>query len=169
MTSTPGRRAAWWVLIIALVVATAGAATLGAWQMQLKNRQPPVDQVADRQAAVKAASDGTAAVLTYSPETLEKDFAAAEAHLTGDFLSYYKQFTSQIVGPASHQKGVKTTASVVRAGVASLTSQKGSILVFVNQTTTSQDKPEPTQSTSSVNVGLTNVHGAWLIDSFNPV
>jgi Mce-associated membrane protein len=169
MTSTAGRRAAWWVLIIALVIATAGATALGGWQMQLKNRRPPVDQVADRQAAVKAASDGAVAVLTYSPETLETDFAAAEAHLTGDFLSYYKQFTSQVVAPAAHTKGVKTTASVVRAGVSSLTSQKGSILLFVNQTTTSQDKPEPTQSTSSVNVGLTNVHGAWLIDSFDPV
>jgi Mce-associated membrane protein len=169
MTSTAGTRAAWWVLIVALVVATAGAIALGGWQMQLKSRQPAVDQLADRQVVVQAASDGAVAVLTYSPETLDQDFAAAEAHLTGDFLNYYKQFTSQVVAPASHTKGVKTTASVVRAGVVSLTSRKGSILLFVNQTTTSQDKPEPTKSISSVNVGLTNVHGAWLIDTFNPV
>jgi Mce-associated membrane protein len=171
MTSTPGRRVAWWVLIIALVVATAGAATLGGWQMQLKNRQPRVDQdqVADRQAAVRAASDGAVAVLSYSPDTFEKDFAAAEAHLTGAFLDYYKQFTSQVVAPAIRQKAVKTSATVVRAGVATLTSQKGSILLFINQTTTSQDRPEATQSVSSVNVGLTNVHGAWLIDTFTPV
>jgi Mce-associated membrane protein len=58
-------------------------------------------------AAISAASDGTVAVLSYSPDTLDRDFSSAKSHLTGDFLTYYNQFTEQIVGPAAKQKSVK--------------------------------------------------------------
>jgi Mce-associated membrane protein len=101
--------------------------------------------------------------------TLDQDFAAAEAMLTGDFLTYYKQFTSETVRPAAEQKRVITTASVVGAGVESLTSQQAAILAFVNQTTTSQDKPAPTTASSSVRVGLAKVNGIWLINRFDPL
>jgi Mce-associated membrane protein len=169
MTKAGGRRTAWWVLVIALTAATLAAASLGGWQMLVKSRQLPADQTAVRQAATQAASNGTVAILSYSPDSLDRDFSAAEAMLTGDFLTYYKQFTSQIVGPAARQKRVATTATVVRAGVESLTSDKAAILVFVNQTTTSQDKLQPTTTPSSVRVGLAKVNGAWLINKFDPV
>ena len=171
MSQTGGRRLAWWALVIALTAAIVGAAALGGWQMQVKSRQPPpvANQAADRQAATQAASTGTAKILTYSPDSLDQDFAAAEAMLTGDFLTYYKQFTSETVRPAAEQKRVTTTASVVGAGVESLTSQQAAILVFVNQTTTSQDKPAPTTASSSVRVGLAKVNGTWLIDRFDPL
>ena len=42
-----------------------------------------------RSAAVDAARDGTVAMLSYKPDTLDQDFAAAKSHLTGDFLNYY--------------------------------------------------------------------------------
>jgi Mce-associated membrane protein len=163
------RQFAWWALVTALVGAIVGAAALGGWQMQIKSRQPPpvADQAADRQAATQAASTGTAKILTYSPDSLDQDFAAAEAMLTGDFLTYYKQFTSQTVRPAAEQKRVTTTASIVRAGVESLTGQQAAILVFVNQTTTSLDKPSPTTTSSSVRVGLAKANGTWLINHFD--
>jgi Mce-associated membrane protein len=171
MTPTRARRAAWWVLVFVLTGATVGAATLGGWQTQIKSQQPPpvADQLAERQAAVQAASTGTVKLLSYSPNTLEQDFSAAEAFLTGDFLTYYKQFTSQIVAPAAREKAVTTNATVLRAGVESLTSQKGSILVFVNQSTTSRDKPSPALTSNSVHVSVTKVNRSWLIDGFNPV
>ncbi len=171
MTKDRARRVTWWVLVIALTGATVGAATLGGWRMQVKSQQlPPLaDQPADRQAATQAASTGTTKVLTYSPNTVEQDFSTAEALLTGDFLIYYKRFTSEIVAPAAREMAVTTSATVLRAGVESLTSQKASILLFVNQTTTTRDKPSPAVTSNSVQVGLTRVNGAWLIDHFNPV
>ncbi len=171
MNQARGRRVAWWALVVTLAAATLGAAAVGAWQLQVKSRQvPPVaDRIADRQAATQAASTGTVKVLTYSPDTLDRDFAAAEACLTGDFLAYYKQFTDQIVRPAAEQKRVATNATVVRAGVQSLATQAASILVFVNQTTTSNDRPSPTTSSSSVLVELAKVNGAWLIAKLYPV
>jgi Mce-associated membrane protein len=171
MTRGGMRRVMWWALVIALIAATLAAASLGGWQMQVKSRQlPPVaDRPADRQAAMQAASTATVKVLTYSPDTVEQDVTAASAMLTGDFLAYYKQFTSQIVIPSAREKRVATTATVVRAGVESLTGQNASILVFVNQSTTSQEKPSPATTSSSVQVDLAKVNGTWLINRFNPV
>ncbi len=131
MTRARVRRVVWWALVIALTASTLAAASLGGQQLQVKNRQlPPVaDQTAERQAATQAASSGTVAVLSYSPDTLEHDFSAAQAHLTGDFLTYYKRFATEVVTPAAREKHITQTATVVHAGVESLTSQKALILV----------------------------------------
>ncbi len=168
MSPTRARRVTWWALVVALAAATVAAASLGGWQMVVKSQPPLVaDQPAARQTAMEAASTGTVRILSYSPGTFEQDFKAAEALLTGDFLSYYRQFTSQIVATTAREKSVTTTATVVRAGVETLTDQKAQILVFVNQTTTSRDKPDPTPSQSSVRVGLVRANGKWLIDRFD--
>jgi len=171
MRATQWRRVGWWVLAIALVSATVGATMLGGWQLQIKRRQlPPVaDQLADRQAVIQAASTGTVKMLSYSPDTLEQDFSAAEALLTGDFLAYYKQFTREKVAPAAREQGLTTSAKIQGAGVESLLTQKGSVLVFVNQSTTSRDKPSPALNASSVRVEVIKVNGAWLIDKFDPI
>jgi Mce-associated membrane protein len=89
--------------------------------------------------------------------------------LTGDFLKYYEQFTQQIVGPAAKQKGVKTTAVVLRAALSGeLHPDSASVLLFVNQTTQSKDRPEPTMTSSSVVAMMTKADGKWFISSFNP-
>ncbi|MGC2654266.1 MAG: twin-arginine translocation pathway signal [Mycobacterium sp.] len=119
--------------------------------------------------AVTAASEGTVAILSYSPDTFDRDVASAKSHLTGDFLSYYDHFTEQIVAPAAKQKSVKTTAVVVRAAVSELHPASAVVLVFVNQSSVSADRPEPTLNSSSVLVTLTKAHHSWLISSFNPV
>jgi Mce-associated membrane protein len=130
------------------------------------------DRATDAAAAkstIAAASEGTIAILSYSPETLDRDLASAKSHLTGDFLSYYTKFTEQIVAPAAKQKSVKTSAVVVRAAVSELHPDSAVVLVFVNQSTVSADRPEPTLNSSSVLVTLTKAAGKWLISSFNPV
>jgi len=124
---------------------------------------------AAQKAAISAASEGTVAVLSYTPDTLDRDFSSAKSHLTGDFLSYYDQFTQQIVAPAAKQKSVKTTAVVLRAALSDFHPNSAVVLLFVNQTTQSKDRPEPTLSSSSVLVTLTKADGKWLISSFNPV
>ncbi len=130
------------------------------------------DQATDAaaaKAAISAASDGTVAILSYSPETLDHDFSSAKSHLTGDFLSYYDQFTRQIVAPAAKQKSVKTSAVVLRAALSELHPDSAVVLLFVNQSTQSADKPEPTLTSSSVTVTLKKADGKWLISLFSPV
>ena len=108
-------------------------------------------------------------MLSYSPDSLDKDFAAAKSNLTGDFLSYYTQFTEQIVTPAAKEKSVKTTASVVRAAVSEIHPDSATVLVFINQTTTSKENPDGAFAASSVKVSLKKIDDRWLISAFDPV
>ncbi|OSC41559.1 hypothetical protein [Mycobacterium decipiens] len=154
------------VILILLMLISGGAA---AW-LYLEQYRP--DQQTDagaERAAVAAASDGTIALLSYSPDTLDKDFATARSHLSGDFLSYYDQFTQQIVAPAAKQKSLKTTAKVMSAAVSELRPDSAIVLVFVDQSTTSKDNPTPSMAASSVLVTLAKVDGNWLITKFTPV
>lgn len=165
------KRVAWWLLVVALTAATLVAVGVGSWQLLTKQSHPVVvaDQSAARQAAIDAASNGTVKILSYSPDTLEQDFAAAKACLTGDFLNSYDQFTRQIIEPAARTKRVTAKAKVVQAGVESLAQDSASILVFTNQTTTSTGKSDSDQTSSAMRVGMTKVKGRWLINRFDPV
>jgi Mce-associated membrane protein len=154
------------ILLAAALIASAGVA---AWLYINEYRPDQQTDAAASQIALDAAKTGTVALLSYSPESLDKDFAAAKSHLTGDFLSYYTQFTEQIVTPAAQQKAVKTTASVVRAAVSELRPHSAVVLVFVNQNTTSKENPDGAFAVSSVKVSLTKIDGTWLISSFDPV
>jgi len=173
-----GRLAAVIVLVVLLVGSIAGAASVYWWVYRpdqqafgLSVFKTNVDQqIRDRQKQVTdAARDGTVALLSYAPDSLDKDLANAKSHLTGEFLKYYSQFTDQIVAPAAKEKGVKTEATVARAAVSELHPNDAVVLVFVNQVTTSKDRPDPALATSSVVVKLSKTDGRWLISEFNPV
>lgn len=157
------------VCIALLAVALVASAGVAAWLYFSQYRPDQQIDAAASKTALDAATNGTVALLSYSPDSLDKDFASAKSHLTGDFLSYYTQFTEQIVTPAAQQKSVKTSASVVRAAVAELHPNSAVVLVFVNQTTTSKENPDGAFAVSSVKVSLNKVDGTWLISSFDPV
>ena len=154
--------------VAVLVVALVASAGVAAWLYFSQYRPDQQIDAAVSKTALDAATNGTVALLSYSPDSLDKDFASAKSHLTGDFLSYYTQFTEQIVTPAAQQKSVKTTASVVRASVSELHPNSAVVLVFVNQTVIiGQDAP--TDTASSVRVTLDKVGDRWLISKFDPV
>lgn len=154
------------VILIALLLLSGGVAT---WLYFKQYRPDKQTDASVASAVTTAASDGTVALLSYSPDSLDKDFAAAKTHLSGDFLSYYNQFTEQIVAPAAKQKSLKTNARVLGAAVAELHPDSAVVLVLVDQSTTSKDNPDPAMASSSVLVTLTRVNGAWLITKFDPV
>ena len=166
------RRRSGRALVIAAVLAfvlLAASAGLTSWLYVNDYRPDQETDPAAAQVALDAAKTGTVALLSYSPESLDQDFANAKSKLTGDFLSYYTQFTEQIVTPAAREKSVKTAASVVRAAVSEIAPESAEVLVFINQTTTSKENPDGAFAASSVKVGLTKIDGNWLIDSFDPV
>jgi Mce-associated membrane protein len=154
---------------IVLAVALLASAGVAAWVYFEQYRPDQQTNDAAARVALDAAKNGTVSLLSYSPESLDKDFANAKSHLTGDFLSYYTQFTEQIVTPAAKQKAVKTSASVVRAGVSELNPDSAVVLVFINQTTTSKENPDGAFAASAVKVGLKKINDAWLISAFDPV
>ena len=170
-SSSPARRrlAAIPLIPVALVLGLLAAGGLAGWLYFTQLRPDTQTDNAVAQSAVNAARDGTVALLSYKPDTLNQDFAAARSHLTGDFLNYYDQFTKEVVTPAAQTKGVTTTAQVAGAAVSELNPDKAVVLVFINQATTSKERPDPAMASSSANVSLAKVHGEWLISKFDPL
>ncbi|WP_297599548.1 hypothetical protein [Mycobacterium sp.] len=154
------------VILVVLLLISGGAAT---WLYFTQYRPDKQTDAGVASAVINSASEGTVAILSYSPESLDKDFAAAKSHLSGDFLSYYNQFTEQIVAPAAKQKSLKTTARVLGAAVQELHPDSAVVLVLVDQSTMSKDNPDPAMAASSVLVSLNRVNDKWLISKFDPV
>jgi Mce-associated membrane protein len=154
---------------VLLVLALLASASAAAWLYFFWYHPDQQTNADAEKAALDAASSGTVAVLTYSPESVEQDFANAKTHLTGDFLNHYTGFTEQIVLPAAKQKSVKTSAAVVQAAVSEIQPDSAVVLVFVNQTTTSKENPDGAFAASAVRVTLQKTDDRWLISEFEPV
>ncbi|OKH85736.1 membrane protein [Mycobacterium sp. ST-F2] len=118
--------------------------------------------------SVRAASDGTVAMLSYRPDTVDAELKAAADRLTGGFRGEYIKLVDTVVAPGAKQKHISAVATVPDAASVSATENHAVVLVFVNQTTTI-GKDAPTASTSTVRVTLDKVHDRWLISQFDPV
>jgi Mce-associated membrane protein len=157
------------VVPVMLVLALLAAGGLTAWLYFFQFRPDQRTDAAVGQSVVDAARDGTVALLSYKPDTLPQDLANAKSHLTGDFLNYYDEFSKNVLTPAAKDRQVATTAQVVGAAPKELHANSAVVLVFVDQASTSKERPDPSMDSSSVLVSLTKVHGAWLISKFDPI
>ncbi len=162
----PALRKVVYVVLALLLLGSGGTAT---W-LYFKQYRP--DQQTDpsaRQAVVSSASDATTALLSYSSDSLDQDFANARSHLAGDFLTYFNDFSQQIVAPTARQRSLKTTAHVTGAAVTEQHPDSAVVLIFLDQTTTTKDNPQPSVAVNSVLVHMNRINGNWLITKFNPV
>ena len=101
------------ILLTASVIAAVG---LAACLFVLQYRPDRQIDDAAAQRAIRAASDGAVAALSYSSENMDRDFARARSHLTGDFLAYYDKFTKEIVIPTVQQKHLGADRHSVESG-----------------------------------------------------
>jgi Mce-associated membrane protein len=156
-------RAIVFVALPALALLLASAAGFLKWQDGSAR-----ESGAARTESVRAATDSTIALLSYKPDTVEKDLDAARGRLTGSFLNVYTSLTHDVVIPGAKQKQISAIATVPAAASTSATENHAVVLLFVNQTVTiGQDAP--TNTASSVRVTLDKVGGRWLISQFDPV
>ncbi|MGI9125733.1 MAG: hypothetical protein ACR2JM_13430 [Mycobacterium sp.] len=118
--------------------------------------------------SVAAAGGASVAILSYKPETVDKELAAARDRLTGAFLDAYTQLVNDVVIPGAKEKKITAVATVAGAGSVSASPKHAVALVFIDQTTT-MGKGAPTQTTSSVRVTLDKVGNRWLVSGFDPV
>jgi Mce-associated membrane protein len=161
------RRVRWsgaivYVVLPALALLLASAAGFLKWQDGSAR-----DAATARTESVRAATDSTIALLSYKPDTVEKDLDAARGRLTGTFLNAYTSLTHDVVIPGAKQKQISAVATVPAAASTSATGNHAVVLLFVNQTVIiGQDAP--TNTASSVRVTLDKVGGRWLISQFDP-
>jgi len=150
------------VLPLVMLAITAGAGYLK-WQ--------DASMHAAETAAVdslRAASDTTVKMLSYRPDTVERDLGATRDLLTGNLLNDYTSLTNEVVIPGAKQKQISAVATVPGAASVSASGDRAVVLVFVNQTVIIGSGP-PTNTASSVRVTLQKQSGRWLVSSFDPI
>jgi Mce-associated membrane protein len=164
-----GRRAGDWPRMVAFVVVPCLALALAVGVGYLKWQDASArSRQAARIESVAAAKDSTIALLSYQPDTVEKDLEAARTRLTGSFRDSYTSLTHNVVIPGAKQKHISAVATVPAASSVSATPNHAVVLVFVDQKTVIGGD-EPTDTASSVRVTLDKVGDRWLISSFDPV
>ena len=151
----------WVALVVASVVLSAGL-------LYLQYRPDQQTNEAAAQSVIAAAKDGTVAVYTYSANTIDRDIASAQSHLTGDFLSQYQQYIQSPAPSEAKQNAVKTAATVAGAALVELHPGSAVVLLFVDQTTTSAQNPATSLASRSILATLVKVDGKWLISSMKP-
>ncbi|AGB22191.1 hypothetical protein Mycsm_01803 [Mycobacterium sp. JS623] len=167
--ATAGRATGSWrrALVYGVLPALALLSALGAGYLKWQSGIAHQSTLARTQ-SVRAATEGAIAMLSYTPDTAEKDLGAARDRLTGAFRDSYSALVHDVVIPGALQKGVSAVATVPAAASVSATENRAVVIVFVDQTTTIGSQP-PTDTASSVKVTLDRVDSRWLISDFTPV
>lgn len=125
------------------------------------------DSAALRAETVRIGSEDAVALLSYKPESVDKDLGPRE-RLTGEFKDAYTELTRQVVIPGAKDKHIAAVAKASAAASVSATGSHAVVLVFVNQTVTIGGGV-PTDTTPVVRVVLDKVNGRWLVSHFDPV
>jgi Mce-associated membrane protein len=127
-----------------------------------------IESESARGAAVRAATESTAALLSYKPDSVEKDLSAARDRLTGTFKDAYTSLIRDVVIPGAKQKQISAVATVPTAGAVSATADHAVVLLFVDQTVNVGNDP-PTDTASAVRITLDRHGDRWLISQFDPI
>lgn len=118
--------------------------------------------------SVRIAKDSIIGLLTYRPETVEEDLAAAEDGLTGRFRDTYSQLSHDVLIPDAKHKNISAIASVPAAASVSATPNHAVVLLFVDQLL-AVGASEPVDTASSFRVSLDKMDGRWLISNLEPI
>lgn len=157
-----GSAIAFAILPIVAMLLTAGLGYLKWLESTAQAAQAAASQ------SVRVATEDTIAMLSYRPDTVEKDLTTAIDRTTGTFRDSYARLINDVVIPGAKEKKVSAVATVPAAASVSAAENRAVVLVFVNQTTTIANNA-PTFTTSSVRVTLERVNAKWLVSQFDPI
>lgn len=117
--------------------------------------------------SVQTATASTIAILSYTPDEVERQRDEVRRLLTGAFRDSYSSLMNDDVIPVAKQQQISGTATVLSAGSVSADPGRAVVLVFVKQSVR-VGQAAPRSTTSSVEVTLDKVGGSWLISDFTP-
>ena len=166
---TEPKRQADWSRVVAFAVLPALAFLLASGAAFLKFQDSAVrDSAKARDESVQVAKESTTALLSYKPDTVEKQLNDARGRLTGEFRDQYTKLINDVVIPGAKEKQISAVANVPEAASVSANPGRAVVLVFVNQTVI-VGAGAPTDTASSVRITLDKVGDRWLISQFDPV
>lgn len=142
--ATPERRINWArVLVYTVMPGLAMVLAITAGFLKWQDSSVRQSELAGIE-SLQAAKDSTVALLSYKPDTVERELTAARERLTGNFRDSYVQLTDDVVIPGSKQQQIAAAASVAAAAAVSANPKLAVVLVFVNQTVTIGKENPPT-------------------------
>ncbi|MBV7697501.1 hypothetical protein [Streptomyces sp. TRM70350] len=152
------------VLLVASLVAAAVLAT---------HYRQGVRADEARVAALAAARKAAPVVLSYDYRHLDRDFAAARAHLTGKFRDEYGKTTRTVVGPTAKKYDGVVKATVAEpadggapaASVVSASANEAVVLLFVNQVTQSTQVTGSRVDLNRVRMTMTRTSEGWKVSA----
>ncbi|GAB2860205.1 hypothetical protein GCM10027074_29210 [Streptomyces deserti] len=155
------------VLGLLLAAGLVAVAVLG-WQYREGLRTQDA-----RGQALAAARKAAPVVLSYDYRHLDRDFARARAHLTGDFREEYGKTTRTVVAPTAEKYRGVVKATVVEppgggtpaASVVSASPDRVVVLLFVNQVTRSTQVSAPRLDLNRVRMTLTRTSDGWKVSA----
>jgi len=159
-----GRVPAGWriatVAVLAVLIAGSGVA---AWILDTQTSNNTSTQQ-ERDGAVAATK--IPQILSYNYKTLSADLAGASADTTGQFSGQFGLLASQLIGPNATKQKTVTKAAVPVAAAVDSSRNEVTVLVFVDQSTTSKAQPKAQPNTSQLRVTMQKVSGRWLVEQF---
>ncbi len=149
-----------WIVTILAVLASAALIVCGV----LAYRAHAASEVdVARSQGVAAARSAAEVVLAYDHRHLDRDFGRASDLLTGEFAKEYAVTTKDSVRALAAKTRAVVRAEVRAASVVSATPDRVVVLLFVNQTTTSNQTNEPRTDLNRVRMTLERVDDRWLV------
>jgi Mce-associated membrane protein len=155
------------VLVFVILPVTAMGIGLAAAWLKWQVSTERLTELAGSE-AVQAATDNTVAILSYTPDSVDKDLVAAEGRLTGTFKDAYIKLTRDVVIPGAKQQKISAEATVPAAALVSSSPTNAVVLLAVDQTIVIGNEA-PSKTASGVRVTLEKSDGRWLISGFDPV
>ncbi len=162
--SGAGRLTSWPVLAV-LGVLAAVAVGFAAYFISQAQRAEAYQEALDR--APAAAESAASAVLSYDYKTLDADRDAAAKFLTKGYGKKYLDTFDKTVAEAAPQLKATVEAQVLASAPMVVGEKRDpdrvSVLVFVDQTTTSAAKTETTKAMNRAQFDMVRVDGTWLV------
>ncbi|WP_051174931.1 hypothetical protein [Nocardia exalbida] len=121
------------------------------------------------QSAQEAARSRISTVLSYNFNTIDTELPRVTDDLTGKFRSDFAEISSKVIIPIAHRDSIITTAKVVESSIVTADVDKVTVLLFLNQETSSAKYQGPRLDGSRIRVEMTKVDGQWLISDITPV
>ncbi|SFS71882.1 hypothetical protein [Saccharopolyspora flava] len=157
------------LLVPLLVVAVLLAATAGVTVLYLRQAEATRVEAA-RAEATRAAAEQIPEVLSYSHDTLDRDFAAAARAVTGPFARDYLELQRTAIRPAATRDRITTRTTVSALGVVTATDDEVVLLAFINQLTTSSRHPTPLIEGARIRTTLTKTpDNTWRISTMDTI
>jgi Mce-associated membrane protein len=157
------RRSLVFGLLPVLVMLLAGVVGYLKWQKAVQSETQTA-----RAESVHAATESTIKILSYNPDTVDRDLDAARDRLTGTFRDAYTQLTHDVVIPGAKQKKITAVATVPAAASVSASPNRAVVMVFVNQTMM-MGNDAPSSTATTVKVTMDRNKNRWLISDFTPI